>query len=120
MMAYRTCHRLEMEPEDPRVWERLEDARRKEMEIGYALGELGWNEPASWDSYLEDMVELSKGFPGVTFTLYGDGDENGDLWVAYFRNGQFQEYHPEIVFPQIDEQKWEELKKEESNGESGG
>lgn len=49
----------------------------------------------------EELAEASKKFPDVLFTLDGHGEEGGDTWRKFFKNGQvndsvltFSEYNP--------------------------
>jgi len=34
------------------------------------------------------MIILSKIFPNTLFTVDGEREENGDVWRAYFKNGE--------------------------------
>lgn len=43
-----------------------------------------------WYSYHDNMVTISKQYPYVQFTVEGSGEENGDLWIAYFLDGAYQ------------------------------
>lgn len=53
-----------------------------------------------WYDSKEDLTALSESCPGVTFELHGDGEETGDLWVAYFRDGVMELHtQPEWVPP---------------------
>lgn len=60
-----------------------------------------------WYEHDEDMVKLSKMFPGVLFTLRGEGEESGDLWVSYYLNGKHQLCKAEAVYPEFDESKFQ-------------
>ena len=66
--------------------------------IGYALREgtfTGTADLCAWDMHDEvkwyeadeDMKELSKAFPDVTFRLHGEGEDHGDVWDYYWLNG---------------------------------
>lgn len=70
----------------------------KYEEIAEALTDISSYE---WDSSLEysgikwynwhhDMIELSKRYPDFIFTLDGDGEESGDIWRYYYKNGKHQ------------------------------
>lgn len=57
-----------------------------------------------WYHYANDMLELSKKFPGVLFTVNGIGErkddiEDLDIWKHYFYNGKHQLVRAEIIFP---------------------
>lgn len=60
---------------------------------------------SKWYSCMEDMRLLSKSFPDTVFKLHGEGEENGDLWDAYFKGGMSQECYAELVYPIYDESK---------------
>jgi len=43
--------------------------------------------PTKWYDWREHMQTVSLSFPGVLFTLSGEGEEAGDQWIAWFRDG---------------------------------
>ena len=67
----------------------------------------GWGlsagEACKWYEHHEDMVKLSKRYPTILFTLEGEGEESGDIWIKYFKNGKVQRANAQIVFPEFDE-----------------
>lgn len=40
-----------------------------------------------WYSYETDMKMISKRFPDLTICIYGEGEEQGDIWEHYFKDG---------------------------------
>lgn len=60
---------------------------------------------AKWYECFEDMKDFSLKFPGVVFKMHGEGEETGDLWDAYFKNGKGQECRADIIYPDYDEEK---------------
>lgn len=46
---------------------------------------------AKWYSEKEDMLRFSKCFPSATFTVYGEGEEQGDVWEHEYKNGKMRE-----------------------------
>ena len=62
-------------------------------------------ENCTWYDHDNDMKALSKEFPDVLFTLHGIGEEAGDIWVKYFRNGKVQSVKGRIVFDPFDPKK---------------
>lgn len=58
-----------------------------------------------WYHYNEEMIELSKQFPETVFYLFGEGEENGDLWYTYYKNGKSQYCPATITYETYDESK---------------
>ena len=56
------------------------------------------NEECKWYDYFSDMSILSGEFPEVKFTIYGDGEDSDDKWVAYFYGGKGEFAQAEIVY----------------------
>lgn len=62
---------------------------------------LGFNpfeESCKWYTHSEDMVDLSKSFPGILFILSGSGEKSDDLWVKYYYKGKIQITYGKIVY----------------------
>jgi hypothetical protein len=59
----------------------------------------------SWYGHVEDMVEFSKQYPNIVFTLSGEGDETGDLWRKYFKDGKVQVVRAVFTFQPFDPEK---------------
>lgn len=55
-----------------------------------------------WYSWERDMCDLSAGFPGVLFTLHGEGESSDDLWDAYFFEGRTQFCPAKITYDDFD------------------
>ena len=58
-----------------------------------------------WYDHEDDLLDFSRRFPQVTFKLSGRGEENGDIWDKYFRNGKMQTCRAEIRKPDFDPSK---------------
>lgn len=41
-----------------------------------------------WYEHVEDMKVLSSTYPEYVFTLHGRGEEQGDEWVEFYKNGK--------------------------------
>ena len=67
--------------------------------------EEGWYTNAKWYDHDDDMLLLSKRFPNVVFTLYGDGESSDDMWVSYYMNGAQQYASAVITYADFDENK---------------
>lgn len=57
---------------------------------------------AKWYSYDEDCTQLSRDFPNVLFVLEGSGEESGDVWKAWYRNGKTARVKATLVFEEPD------------------
>ena len=62
------------------------DERLHEWSQGYWFDE-GTLSDAKWYFHEENMEDLSKAFPEFAFKVYGKGEDEGDLWIKYFKNG---------------------------------
>lgn len=60
---------------------------------------------AKWYDHHKDMIALSKKHPNTLFCLEGDGEENGDLWKAYYKDGKSQRCSVIIMYESFDESK---------------
>lgn len=64
-----------------------------------------WSAEGKWYEHSKDMKMLSAAFPDILFTLTGDGEEKGDLWVKYYKNGKEQIANAHITYEEFDETK---------------
>ena len=55
-----------------------------------------------WYSFDEDMKNYSKNFPDTVFKLSGEGEENGDIWYRYYKNGKVQVCKATFTFEPYD------------------
>ena len=73
-------------------------------EINYAIENLDeFGEETKWYSHENDMRKLSNKFRDVLFELEGEGEESGDMWKEYYKNGKMQRCNAEFVFPEYNE-----------------
>ena len=70
-------------------------------EAKYALS----GEATIWIDHEKNLREFSKHHDDFVITLHGQGDEAGDMWVKYFKNGKIQYEPAEITFGEFDEGK---------------
>lgn len=79
--------------------ESCEDAR-------YAIESNGETyDSTKWYESDNDLKRFSKKHPETLFILSGEGEENGDIWKAYFKNGKMHTIKAQIVFDTFDESK---------------
>lgn len=62
-----------------------------------------FDDETKWYSFEEDMKSASKLHPKALFELSGEGEESGDIWKAYFRDGKMQMCRAKIVVDRFDE-----------------
>ena len=58
-----------------------------------------------WYNHDAHMVALSLLYPNVLFSVEGEGEDPGDLWKAYYKNGKSQTCKAIITFEPYDEGK---------------
>lgn len=63
------------------------------------------DQSCKWYEHDEEMTDLSRQFPENIFCLYGEGEETGDLWYTYYKNGKKQYCPARIEFDEYDETK---------------
>lgn len=102
-MGYYTRYKLETSPES--VLEKVIESVTGE--VRYAVGKNGSSDNrCTWYDHEEEMAGISERFPDVTFKLHGEGEQSGDIWDKYFRNGKRQTCKAEIVIPPMREDAW--------------
>lgn len=70
-----------------------------------ACGNYGdpFQEANKWYDHDTDMIRFSKMYPDILIELSGEGEENGDQWKSYYKNGKMKLIRPEIVWPEFKE-----------------
>jgi hypothetical protein len=56
-----------------------------------------------WYDCKDVMLLVSKQFPALLLTLWGDGEDSEDKWVSYFLDGKVQEEVASIIYPKFSE-----------------
>lgn len=56
------------------------------------IGELKWYD---WEP---DMIELSKAYPTNLFQVDGEGEESGDVWRCFFKDGRKESVQVELKY----------------------
>lgn len=57
-----------------------------------------FSDECKWYGHNEDMLAISTQYPNVTFVLEGHGEETGDVWKKWYRNGNVHVSKPELVY----------------------
>jgi len=72
----------------------------------YALDENGdSNESCKWYDHEKELKAFSLKHPDALFELKGEGEESGDIWIKYIRNGKCQTCKAKLLFEDYDESK---------------
>lgn len=66
---------------------------------------IDYTDEVKWYDHEDDMKKLSVKFPNTLFRLHGIGEEQGDEWFKYFKNGKMQKCDAIITFEEYDERK---------------
>ena len=98
-MGYYTRYKLEVD--DDRVDEHIIGVEYQAFYEGL------FGDEVKWYQHEEDMKLYSSENPTVLFTLKGEGEESGDIWIAYHKAGKVQTCKAKIVFDDFDESKLE-------------
>ena len=120
-MGYNTRYELNWEPKEPAKRPcrhcggtgaiNIEDAIQEfaDTEKSTCSGECTLaevtEESCKWYDHEAEMKDISRRFPSVLFTLRGEGEESGDVWVKYFKNGKMQSSKAEIKLDPFDPKK---------------
>jgi len=103
-MGYYTHHSLEIieQPAQCSVSILYHMGRITEL-AGY--GSLFDGEPCKWYDCEDDMLIYSTDHPDTVFALKGEGEDPGDIWIRYFKDGKGQYCPGKITFDEYDESK---------------
>lgn len=64
-----------------------------------------FSDSAKWYACESDMKRYSKTQLGVTFLIEGEGEEKGDIWKCYFKDGKMFKTRAVLVFDEYSEEK---------------
>lgn len=56
-----------------------------------------------WYTHEEDLKNFSLKHPNILFILDGEGEENGDMWLLYVKNGKSQRCRAITTYEEFDE-----------------
>ena len=104
-MGYYTSHELDVETGEHEL---IAELVNNNEDIAYAIDEDGESqESCKWYRHEKDLRAFSKKHPEALFKLSGEGEESGDIWIEYYKDGKMQRCKGKITF---DEYKESELK----------
>lgn len=101
-MGYYTNFRVSSVLPSDEYQEKLEEIS------GYEFAEDGQDlylSYSKWYDDIEHMKKLSLLFPGILFEVEGEGEEAGDWWKEYFKDGKMQRCQAIVTFEPYDEGK---------------
>lgn len=64
-----------------------------------------FDDSCKWYDHDEHMKEVSEKNPDIVFELFGEGEESGDIWYKYYKNGKKQVCQGKVTFEEYDESK---------------
>ena len=93
----------------------VDDMDKLVGELGHISDYDGWFDlydgvihiDAKWYEYDTHMRKISEQYKDTLFTVNGDGEESGDIWRKYYKNGKCMDASPEFIYPEFDEDKLE-------------
>ncbi len=118
-MGYYTRHNLKIHQvddekikNDDALMCQLEDEINKAIEdhyeMCYSVGSIteDWEQDdCKWYDHVNDMIKFSREFPNVVFELEGIGEENGDMWKEYYKNGLYQDCPARVIYDEYNPKK---------------
>ena len=60
-------------------------------------------ESIKWYDFEKDVKEFSENYPDQLFEWWGEGEEQGDLWRAYVKNGKYKLIKAKIIYDDFTE-----------------
>lgn len=102
-MGYYTSYTMTVVEGDHEL---IEEFRKDSEGAAYALTEDGdCSDSTKWYDCEKDLVSFSEKHPNALFKLSGEGEEVGDIWDFYAKNGKSQKCQAKIILPEYDESK---------------
>ena len=63
-----------------------------------------FEDQVKWYDHKDHMLQLSRQYPTVLFTLNGVGEARDDIWTLWVRGGKAYKEYAKIVYPTFDEE----------------
>jgi hypothetical protein len=104
-MGYYTRYTLTVSSQEEKL---IKELREENESAHNAICEKGFTaDECKWYDHETDLKTFSKKHPRVLFTLEGEGEESGDIWTLYVKNGKSQLEKAEIIVGDYDPKKME-------------
>jgi len=58
-----------------------------------------------WYEHSKDMENVSKLFPDLVLQVDGEGEESGDIWTTFWKDGKYQQAKRVVTVEDYDESK---------------
>jgi hypothetical protein len=87
-MGYYTSYTLKADKQEDEIGSYIESGVRPDLKYIFENSyDNEWYGDSRWYEHDAEMCDLSLVFPDVLFTLTGEGEESGDIWRKWYRNG---------------------------------
>lgn len=105
-MGYETRYNLKWDGRYDEISDEIKLRQEADGEFMYGVDEEGrCTDCCKWYDAEKEVRTFSKIYPTVLFTLSGEGEESGDIWKRYIKNGKCQYAEAKMVFDVFDESK---------------
>jgi len=75
---------------------------RKDEYVEACINEAGdCQDERKWYDHDDTMKVFSKNYPNLIFELEGEGEESGDMWKKYYKDGKSQTCQAVITFEEF-------------------
>lgn len=103
-MGYRTTFQLNAQPlPAPDPAQAIAEFVEHYPEAFHCLNDDGSTcESGKWYDHEAQLKEFSRRYPGLVFTLRGEGEEPGDIWEKDFCNGRMVDRAASVQVPEQD------------------
>lgn len=95
-MGYYTRYDISENPQT------VQDAIEQKSQYNFYSGQ---SDKVKWYDWQKDCLEVSKDFPNLVIKIEGGGEEQGDQWKAYIKDGKIQIAKAIVTFEAFDESK---------------
>jgi hypothetical protein len=103
-MGYETNYKLKIHSAEKQECQaQAEEALERDGNLSEFF--FGNADSCTWYFHEDDMKALSTNHPRVVFLLEGEGEESGDIWRKFFKNGRMQRENAQIIFGEFNEEK---------------